>query len=87
MSLEKLSSAILKLEDIAEKAEELHAIVTIQWDSFVESDVMSNESEVYKTMASVIERLARELSEELEESFKNLHTLVKEAKGKQPQSL
>lgn len=87
MSLEKLSSAILKLEDIAEKAEELHAIVTIQWDSFVESDAMSNESEVYKTMASVIERLARELSEELEESFKNLHTLVKEAKEKQPQSL
>ena len=87
MNLEKLNSAILGLEDLTEKAEELHAIVTIHWDSFVESDAMSNESEVYKTMASVIERLARELSEELLNKFKELHSLSKEARGKSVESL
>lgn len=77
---ERICSAIIKLEYLVEEAKELHAITLIQYDSFVVSGAMSNDSEVYKTMTSIIERKACNLHEQLLERFNSLYALMEENK-------
>ena len=74
----EICNAIIDLEDLVEEAKELHAITLIHYDSFIESDAFSNDSEVYKTITSIIEKKANELHEELQESFNNLYSLMRE---------
>lgn len=75
----EIRSAIIALEDLVEEAKELYAITSIQYDSFVESDAMSNNSEVYKTIVSIIERKANNLHEQLLERFNSLYDLMRES--------
>lgn len=75
----EIRSAIIDLEDLVEEAKELHAITLIQYDSFVESDAMSNNSVVYKTIVSIIERKANNLHEQLLERFNSLYDLMGES--------
>lgn len=75
----EIRSAIIALEDLVEEAKELHAITSIQYDSFVESDAMSNNSEVYKTIVSIIERKANNLHEQLLERFNSMYDLMRES--------
>lgn len=75
----EIRSAIIALEDLVEEAKELHAITLIQYDSFVESGAMSNNSEVYKTIVSIIERKANNLHEQLLERFNSLYDLMRES--------
>lgn len=81
MDEKKVRSAVLDLEDILRKAEELHAITLVHYDSFVESEAFANTSEFYKTMVSIIESNAGEVHQALEEAFKELLTLVREEKS------
>ena len=78
----KVRSAVLDLEDILRKAEELHAITLLYYDSFVESGAFANTSEFYKTVVSIIESNADELQQALGEAFKELPALVREEKSK-----
>lgn len=82
MDEKKVRSAVLDLEDILRKAEELHAITLLYYDSFVESEAFANTSEFYKTVVSIIESNADELQQALGEAFKELLTLVREEKSK-----
>lgn len=82
MDEKKVRSAVLDLEDILRKAEELHAITLLYYDSFVESEAFANTSEFYKTVVSIIESNADELQQALGEAFKELPALVREEKSK-----
>lgn len=62
------------------KAEELHAITLLQYDSFVEGSCFASNSQVYKTTTSIIEREAGEVHEMLQEKFNQLYGLVKAEK-------
>ena len=75
----EILNAIISLEDLVEEAKELHAITLIQYDSFIESDAFSNNSEVYKTITSIIEKKANNLCDELQEKFDSLHALMRES--------
>lgn len=76
----KIIAAILDLEEVVDKANELQAITLLQYDSFVEGRCFSEDSSVYKTTISIIEREAREVYEMLQEKFNQLYGLVKEEK-------
>lgn len=76
----KIIAAILDLEEVVDKANELQAITALQYDSFVEGRCFSEDSGVYKTTTSIIEREAREVYEMLQEKFNQLYGLVKEEK-------
>ena len=76
MNEKKVKAAILGLENVVEKAKELHAITLIQYDSFTESDAFPNNSEVYKTITSIIERNAMDMYEGLKASFDELYALT-----------
>lgn len=65
---------------MVDKANELQAIAALQYDSFVEGRCFSEDSIVYKTTTSNIEREAREVYEMLQEKFNQLYGLVKEEK-------
>lgn len=80
MDEKKIISAILDLEEVVDKANELQAITLLQYDSFVEGRCFSEDSSVYKTTTSIIEREAREVYEMLQEKFNQLYGLVKEEK-------
>nr|DAO97515.1 MAG TPA: hypothetical protein [Caudoviricetes sp.] len=80
--MKKVRSAVLDLEDILRKAEELHAITLLYYDSFVESEAFANTSEFYKTAVSIIESNVEEVQRALGEAFKELLTLVREEKSK-----
>jgi hypothetical protein len=75
----EICNAIISLEDLVEEAKELHAITLIQYDSYIESAAFSNDSEVYKTITSIIERKADKLHVELQEKFNSLYALMKES--------
>lgn len=75
----KICSAIIGLEDLVDEAKELHAITLIQYDSFIESDAFSNNSEVYKTVTSIIEKKADDLYKNLQEKFNSLYALMKKS--------
>ena len=75
----EICDAIISLEDLVEEAKELHAITLIQYDSFIESDAFSNDSEVYKTMTSIIEKKANNLCDEMQERFNSLYALMRES--------
>lgn len=75
----KICSAIIGLEDLVDEAKELHAITLIQYDSFIESDAFSSNSEVYKTVTSIIEKKADDLYKNLQEKFNSLYALMKES--------
>ena len=75
----EICNAIISLEDLVEEAKELHAITLIQYDSFIESDTFSNNSEVYKTITSIIEKKANNLCDELQEKFDSLYALMRES--------
>lgn len=81
MDEKKVRLAVLDLEDILRKAEELHAITLVYYDSFVESEVFAKTSEFYKTLVSIIESNAEEVQQALGEAFKELLTLVREEKS------
>ena len=80
-----MGSAILGLEEVVQKADELHAITLIYYESFVEGVLFANTSEVYKTLTSTIERMARETCEALENSFKELYALMREGSSTEKQ--
>ncbi len=80
MDAKKIAAAILDLENVVDRAEELHAITLVYYDSFVDGNSFSNESEVYKTMTSIIERNAGELYAALKDAFDELCTLTHEEK-------
>ena len=48
MDEKKIIAAILDLEEVVNKAEELHAITLLQYDSFVEGSCFASNSHVYK---------------------------------------
>ena len=75
----EICDAIISLEDLVEEAKELHAITLIQYDSFIESDTFSNNSEVYKIITSIIEKKANNLCDELQEKFDSLYALMRES--------
>lgn len=77
MDEKKIIAAILDLEEVVNKAEELHAITLLQYDSFVEGSCFAEDSSVYKTTTSIIEREAREVYEMLQEKFNQLYSLIK----------
>ena len=78
MNIEKIKHAIIELEELVDKSEELHAITSIQYDSFVEGGSMAETSQVYKTVTSIIENLALELYEDAKRKYDNLCSLMKE---------
>lgn len=78
MNKEKIKSAIIDLEDVVTKAEELHAITMLQYDSFVEGNNIGANSAVYKTIVSIIEDRARDLQQTADEHFNLLYKLMKE---------
>ncbi len=89
MDAKKIIAAILDLEEVVNKAEELQAIAALQYDSFVEGRCLSEDSSVYKTTTWIIEREAREwiiereareVREMLQEKFNQLYGLVKAEK-------
>lgn len=80
MDEKKIIAAILALEEVVNKAEELQAIAALQYDSFVEGRCLSEDSSVYKTTTWIIEREAREVHEMLQEKFNQLYGLVKAEK-------
>lgn len=77
MDEKKIIAAILDLEEVVDKANELQAITLLQYDSFVEGRCFSEDSSVYKTTTSIIEREAREVYEMLQEKFNQLYGLIK----------
>lgn len=80
MDEKKIIAAILDLEEVVDKAEELHAITLLQYDSFVEGSCFDSNSQVYKTTTNIIEREAGEVHEMLQEKFNQLYGLVKAEK-------
>lgn len=80
MDEKKIIATILALEEVVNKAEELHAITLLQYDSFVEGSCFASNSQVYKTTTNIIEREAGEVHEMLQEKFNQLYGLVKEEK-------
>ena len=80
MDAKKIIAAILDLEEVVNKAEELQAIAALQYDSLVEGRCLSEDSSVYKTTTWIIEREAREVREMLQEKFNQLYGLVKAEK-------
>lgn len=80
MDEKKIIAAILDLEEVVNKAEELHAITLLQYDSFVEGSRFASNSQVYKTTTNIIEREAGEVHEMLQEKFNQLYGLVKAEK-------
>ena len=80
MDAKKIIAAILDLEEVVNKAEELQAIAALQYDSFVVGRCLSEDSSVYKTTTWIIEREAREVREMLQEKFNQLYGLVKAEK-------
>lgn len=77
MDEKKIIDAILDLEEVVDKAEELQAIALLQYDSFVEGRCFAEDSSVYKTTTCIIEREAREVYEMLQEKFNQLYDLIK----------
>lgn len=77
MDEKKIIAAILALEEVVNKAEELHAITLLQYDSFVEGTYFASNSQVYKTTTNIIEREAGEVHEMLQEKFNQLYDLIK----------
>ena len=51
MDAKKIIAAILDLEEVVNKAEELQAIAALQYDSFVEGRCLSEDSSVYNFTA------------------------------------
>lgn len=80
MDEKKIIDAILDLEEVVNKAEELQAIALLQYDSFVEGRCFAEDSSVYKTTTCIIEREAGEVHEMLQEKFNQLYGLVKAEK-------
>lgn len=78
MDTKKIASAVLGLEDVVDAARDLHAIALVHYDSFVEGRAFSGESQVYKTMTSIIEREAGQVYGQLLERFNELYALVRE---------